>query len=123
MLMFMENSLSKGQIPEIWEDENETSKSFKNLRDSYIKYAKIHFQGKKYLNNRIGEDILVSRDGIDKLESMINSREQCLAIRLLDIFLTGSTVEGRKPDMKNRWNVDEFVYLVCQCRINEATRR
>jgi hypothetical protein len=115
----MDNSLNEEQIPEIGETEKETSMSFKDLREFYIKYAKTYFQGKKYHNNGLDKDILVSRDGIDKLESMISFREQSLAIQLLDKFLVNSTIEGRKPDRKNRWNVDEFVYLMCKCRIND----
>ncbi|MDR1176680.1 MAG: hypothetical protein LBK83_14550 [Treponema sp.] len=44
------------------------------------------------------EDILVSRDGIDKPEGTLSFREQCPAIQLLDKFLTDSTVEDRKPE-------------------------
>jgi len=66
----------------------------------------------------VDEDILVSRDGIDKLEGMLSFREQCLAIQSLDKLLINSTIENRMPDRKNRWNVEEFIYLTCQCSIN-----
>ena len=108
----------KTQIPEIRETEEEKLMSFKDLRDYYTKFLKNHFQGKKYHNKVLDEDILVSRDGIDKLEGMLSFREQCMAIQVVDKFLTNSTVEGRESDRKNRWNVDEFIYLVYQCSIN-----
>ena len=108
----------KTQIPEIWETEEDKLKSFKDLREFYIKFLRNHFQGKKYRNKVLDEDILVSRDGIDKLEGMVSFREQCIAIQLVDKFLANSTVEGREPDRKNRWNVDEFIYLAYQCSIN-----
>jgi hypothetical protein len=103
---------------EIWETEEEQHKSFKDLRAIYTQYAKDHFQGRKYRNKALDEDILVSRDGIDKLEGMLSFREQCIAIQLIDQFLTDSAVEGREPDKKKRWNVDEFIYLAHQCKIN-----
>ena len=110
--------MHEAQIPEIGETEEDKLKSFKDLRKFYIKFAKDCFQGKKYHNKAINEDILVSRDGIDKLEGMLSFREQCIAIQLLDKLLINSTVEGRESDKKKRWNVDEFIYLVYQCRIN-----
>jgi len=118
MLLFVENRLEEAQIPEIWETEEEKLKPFKDLREFYIKLAKNRFQGKRYRNKALDEDILVSRDGIDKLEGMISFREQCIAIQLLDKFLTDGAIEERKPDKKNRWNVDEFLYLAYRCKIN-----
>jgi len=106
------------QIPEIWETEEDKLKSFKDLREYYTKFLKNYFQGKKFHNEVLDEEILISRDGIDKLEGMLSFREQCIAIKLIDEFLTSSTVEGRESDRKNRWNVDEFVYLAYQCSIN-----
>jgi hypothetical protein len=117
MLVFVETTLQ--EIPEIRETEAEKGKPFTELRELYINYAKTHFQGKKYRNKVLDEDILVSRDGIDKMEGMLSFREQCLAVQLLDIFLSGSTVEGRESDKKKRWNVDEFIYLTCRCNIND----
>jgi hypothetical protein len=117
MLVFVETALQ--EIPEIRETEEEKGKPFIELRELYINYAKTHFQGKKYHNRGLDEDILVSRDGIDKLEGMLSFREQCLAVRLLDTFLLDSTVEGRESDRKKRWNVDEFIYLTCRCKIND----
>ncbi|GHV08515.1 hypothetical protein FACS189485_20090 [Spirochaetia bacterium] len=102
-----------GMLDEIGETEEDRSKSFPDLREFYIRYAKTHFQGKKYRNKDVDEDILVSRDGLDKLEGMLSFREQCVAIQLLDQFLLNSTVEGRESDKKKRWNVDEFIYLAC----------
>jgi len=110
--------MEEAKIPEIWETEEEKLKSFRDLRESQIKFAKNTFQGKKYHNMAMDKDILVSRDGIDKLEGMISFREQCIAIQLLDKFLIDSAVEGRKRDKKNRWNVDEFIYLAYQCKLN-----
>ena len=54
---------------------------------------------------------------------MLSFREQCVAVQLLDQFLLNSTVEGRESDKKKRWNVDEFIYLACQCRINDKPYR
>jgi hypothetical protein len=118
MFIFVKNTPEEAKIPEIWETEEEKSKSFKDLRGFYIVYAKKYLQGKKFRNKFLDEDILVSRDGLDKLEGMLSFREQCLAVRLLDQFLLDSTVEDRKPDKKVRWNVDEFIHLAYQCRIN-----
>ena len=108
----------KTQIPEIRETEEDKLKSFKDLREFYVKFVKNHFHGKKYRNKVLDEDILVSRDGIDKLEGMVSFREQCIAMQLVDKLLINSSVEGREPDRKNRWNVDEFIYLAHQCKIN-----
>jgi hypothetical protein len=118
MLVFVENKVQEGQIPEIWETEEDEQKSFKDLRRFYISYVKSRFQGKMFRNKALNEAILVSRDGIDKLEGMLSFREQCLAVQLLDKFLIDSTVEDRQPDKKGRWNVDEFIYLSYQCRIS-----
>jgi hypothetical protein len=118
MLIFVEDKLNEEQIIDIRETDEEESRSFKDLRGLYIKYARTNFQGKKYHNKGLDEDVLVSRDGIDKLEGMLSFREQCLAIQLLDKFLINSTIENRMPDRKNRWNVEEFIYLTCQCSIN-----
>ena len=119
MLIFVENRLHEAEIPEIWETEEEKRKSFKDLRKSFIKFARSHFQGNKYYNKAMNEDILVSRDGIDKLEGMLSFREQCIAIQLLDKILINSVVEKYEPDKKNRWNVEGFIYLVYQCRLND----
>jgi hypothetical protein len=120
MLVFVEDTLQKAQGPEIRETEEDRQKSFKDLRNHYISHVKNHFQGKRFRNKALNEDVLVSRDGIDKLEGMLSFKEQCLAAQLLDKFLIDSTVEDRKPDTKGRWNVDGFIYLICQCRINGA---
>jgi hypothetical protein len=118
MLIGVENTLNEAALPTTSETLEDQSKSFKDLRGFYIAHAKKYFQGKKFRNKFLDEPILVSRDGIDKLEGMLSFRDQCLAVRLLDQFLLDSAVEDRKPDKKTRWNVDEFIYLTCQCRIN-----
>ena len=84
----MEDRLDEASIPEIWETEEEQRKSFKDLRTIYTQHAKDRFQGRKYRNKALDEDILVSRDGIDKLEGILSFREQCIAIQLIDQFLT-----------------------------------
>jgi hypothetical protein len=119
MLIFVESQLHEAKIPEIWETEEEKRKSFKDLREFYIKFARSHFQGSKYHNKAMADDIIVSRDGIDKLEGMLSFREQCIVIQLLDKILINSVVEKHEPDKKNRWNVEGFIYLMCQCRIND----
>ena len=119
MLVFVENRLYAAQIPEIRETEEEKRKSFKDLREFYIKFARSHFQGKKYYNKAMTDDIIVSRDGIDKLEGMLSFREQCIAFQLLDKILINSVVEKYESDKKSRWNVEGFIYLMWQCRIND----
>ena len=119
MLVSVESNLRETKIPEISETEEDKCKQLKDLREFYIKFARTHFQGRKYRNKAMNEDILVSRDGIDKLEGMISFREQCIAIQLLDKILINSVVEKYEPDKKNRWNVEGFIYLVYQCRLND----
>ena len=110
--------MHEAQIPEIWETEEEKHKLFKDLREFYIKFARTHFQGKKYYNKVLADNVIVSRDGIDKLEGMISFREQCVAIQLLDKILINSVVKKHEADKKSRWNVEGFIYLMCQCKIN-----
>jgi hypothetical protein len=123
MLRFVESVLNEAGIPKIWETDEDKSKSFKDLRAFYIQFAKTHFQGKKFYNKALNENILVSRDGIDKLEGMLSFREQCLAVQLLDTFLLESMVESRVSDKKKRRSVEEFIYLVYQYKINDKPYR
>ena len=123
MLRFVESALNEAGIPKIWETDEDKLKSFEDLRAFYIRFTKTHFQGKKFHNKALGEDILVSRDGIDKLEGMLSFREQCLAVQLFDTFLLESTVESRESDKKKRRSVEAFIYLAYQCKINDKPYR
>jgi hypothetical protein len=50
MLRFVENQLPEGEIPEIWESDEEKKLSIGRLKYAYLQYAKQNFQGHEYLN-------------------------------------------------------------------------
>jgi hypothetical protein len=95
----------------------------KKLTDYELKkmcfgYAREHFQGKKYLNNDTGREILVSRDGLDERYSKTRSREQALSIKILDDLLTSSTLPRPETDRKKRIDIQAMDHFSRNCVVN-----
>jgi len=75
--------------PEISIEETAEEKAMGDheLKKASKRFAKENFQGKKFINNDTGREIIVSRDGLDKWDYMTKSREQSISIKKLNIYL------------------------------------
>ena len=101
------------------ETKEEKNLSDKDLKNASKKYAKDNFQGKKYFNPSAGREILVSRDGLDKWDSITKSREQSISIKKLDRLLENCQKTGISSDNKERKSVDGFTYFEHPINVNE----
>ena len=112
--------ISKAEpIISIEETEEEKKLDDRTLKKSSKKYAQDNFQGKKYLNTDTGENILVSRDGIDKWEGKTKSREQAISIKKLDELLEKSKKAKSLPDKKGRENIEGYNYYNSPIDVNK----
>jgi hypothetical protein len=118
MLFFMGNPLHEGQIPQIWETEDEKCLSTKELKELCFAFVRQHFQGKIFTNKSINKPISVSRDGLEKWETVTKSRDQMLSVKILDSLLQNSSYWKEEPPQNNDPNLEKVIYLRQNCRIN-----
>jgi len=107
----------EGQIS-INETDNEKKLSDKELKKVCLQYAKENFQGHKFPNKNTGNDISVSRDGLDEFESKTKSREQSISIKKLDELLQRSRKITEKADAEKRRDIKGFTYYECPIEVN-----
>jgi hypothetical protein len=103
----------------IAESAYEKELTSKELKSNCFLFAREHFQGKYFMNNDTGRDILVSRDGLDKWNFITKSREQSLSIKKLDTILQNCKKVDENIDKKNRHSVDGFTYFQYKITIND----
>ena len=109
------------EICRIIETEYEKGLSDRDLKRECFKYARVKFQGKIFKNSDTGQDILVSRDGLDKWNNATKSREQSISIKKLDTILIDSRKIDSETDRKNRYTVDGYTYFASYVNINEMS--
>jgi hypothetical protein len=110
---------TKDVIVEIDELDDEKNLSDRDLKKACMEYARINFQGKKFLNKDTNREVLVSRDGIGKWYNITKSREQCISIKKLDVILENCVKIENIVDNKNRRSVDGYTYYECSININK----
>jgi len=118
MLIFVENRLNEGQIPEIWETEEDKKLSDQELKKKNFRWALNNIQGKSFFNNSIKQNISIARDGLGEWKSTTKSREQALSIRILDVMLKVATYWKEKPHVPPDPNVEKVLYFRQYCRVN-----
>jgi len=103
----------------ISETAAERNMSDRDLKKASKKFAQENFQGKKFLNEDTGREILVSRDGLDKWDNKTTSRDQSLSIKKLNEILNRSKKISDEPDRKGRKFVDGFTYYEHPINVNK----
>jgi hypothetical protein len=118
MLIFVENQLKEGQVPEIWETEEEKALSIGQLKYICLHYAKAKFQGHEYLNKSAEKPIRVSQDGLMEWWRKSRRREHIISVRSLDFFLKNGIFKGENPDYQGRKKIESASRFESECKVN-----
>jgi len=93
------------------ETDEEKLLADRELKKASKKYAQENFQGKKFPNEDTGQEILVSRIGLDKWDNITKSREQGLSVKKLDEMLKRAKKVKFETDNKKRKFIDGLTYF------------
>ena len=118
MLVFVEDRLNEGQIPEIGETDEEKNLTDQELKKKNFKWALDNIQGESFFNNSIKQSISISRDGLGEWKSTTKSREQALSIRILDVLLKVAVYWKQKPHVPPDPNIEKVLYFKQHCKVN-----
>jgi hypothetical protein len=119
MLVFVENTLQETEIPEIWETDEDGTRSVLDLKKFYFSWALNWFRGKNFRNKSINQDISITRDGLSEWKTKTKSRDQAISIQKLDVFLENGQFLKEEPDKNSDPNVEKVIYLQQPCKIND----
>jgi hypothetical protein len=118
MLVFVENQLQEGQIPEIYESEEDKSLATNVLKQEIKKHIGHFFRPNIYINKNTGYKIAVTSRLVNEWYKKIRRRELALAILLLDDMLVNSILIRTVPDNKKTPSIESVSYFKYQCKIN-----
>ena len=107
-----------GQVPEIWETEEDKKLTTGQLKYRYLQIARQKFQGQIFTNKNTENPIRVSRDGIMEWWRKSRRRERIISVQLLDYFLENSFFIGDSPDYKNRPEIEGASQFESTCKVN-----
>ena len=110
--------LTEGQIPEIWETEEEKALTIDGLRRFYKRYALDNFRGQPYVNKDTGWKIRVSAQGIGEIRKF-RKREHVILVRILDTMLENAVLYETVPDDKNTPGIENISYFDFGCFVND----
>jgi hypothetical protein len=121
MLIFVENQLQEGQVPEIWETEEDKGLSLSALKKKYTTLARGRFTRTPpitVLNKNTNWSIELSNRVINEWWAKSRTRERIIAIQLLDTMVEGAKFLKTTQDDKNTPGIEEVSYFENQCKIN-----
>jgi hypothetical protein len=113
----VEDRLNEGQIPEIWETDEEKQLNVDGLRRFYKKFSRKNFRQHLYINKNTGWKIRISNQGIGEIRKF-RKREHIILVRILDIMLEDSILLDTVPDCKNKPGIESVSYLEYRCKVN-----
>ena len=117
----MENRFYNIKTPEIWETEEETKLSIKQLKEKYTKYAYIHFIKNPplvLLNQPSGWNIEVTTRVIREWWNKSRTRPRILSIQLLDKMIETALLVKTGADEKNTPGIESVSEFENRCKIN-----
>jgi len=121
MLIFVESSLNEGQIPEIWETEEEKQLTVAALKKKYISFARsrfIHNPPMTVLNKDTNWLIELSNRVINEWWGKSRTREKILSIQFLDVMIEGAKFHKTVDDTKKTPGIENVSYFENLCKIN-----
>ena len=111
------DGLNEGQIPEIWETEEEKQLTIDGLRRFYKGFSRKNFRQHPYTNKNTGWKIRISDQGIGEIRKF-RKREHIILVRILDSMLEDSVLFDTVPDNKNKPGIESVSYLEYRCKVN-----
>jgi hypothetical protein len=118
MLVFVENNLNEGQIPEIRETSEDKKLSDRELKNRNFTWALQNLRGKTFVNKSIKTGIHVSRDGLGEWKTVTKSRDQALSVKILGVLLEIAAYWKEEAPKKHDPNIEKVVYFRQHCKIN-----
>ena len=116
----MENRLNEGQIPEIWETDEDKKLDIKELKEKYTKYAHDYYIKNPPLaliNQNTKWDIEVTTRVVKEWWKKSRTRPRIIAIQLLDVMIETARLVKTGKDAKNTRGIESVSDFENICKI------